>query len=241
MVPFGIVFYSWSPSLFEWKPTFSFERRITLFFFFWCIRSWRSFNSAQSQKNCNLVITQSYNAECCKSGTYLPYFSHQETSLNIGSLKRASPLEKCLALYQNIRSKYFSSFFTIRSAHTISKYVIHSSWRRGEIRLNLDLHNECNMWDTMCKGQWNQLHLYANLSFMWRISSRFNLATPSNTSKSFEINKHIQKAHCTSLSICKTPGRALIDVFNNPSGTEGYLSWGYLSKKLEFFTPYWYK
>ena len=32
--------------------------------------------------------------------------------------------------------------------------------------------------------------------------------------------------------------RALIHVFNNPSATEGYLSWGYLSKKLEFFTPY---
>jgi hypothetical protein len=36
------------------------------------------------------------------------------------------------------------------------------------------------------------------------------------------------------------PGRALILVFNNPSATEGYLSWGYLSKKLEFFTPYQY-
>ena len=35
-----------------------------------------------------------------------------------------------------------------------------------------------------------------------------------------------------------SPGKALIDVFNNPSATEGYLSWGYLSKKLEFFTPY---
>jgi hypothetical protein len=34
------------------------------------------------------------------------------------------------------------------------------------------------------------------------------------------------------------PGRALIYVFSNPSATEGYLSWGYLSKKLEFFAPY---
>jgi hypothetical protein len=34
------------------------------------------------------------------------------------------------------------------------------------------------------------------------------------------------------------PDRALIHVFNNPSATKGYLSWGYLSKKLEFFTPY---
>ena len=34
------------------------------------------------------------------------------------------------------------------------------------------------------------------------------------------------------------PGRALIHVFNNPSATEGYLSWGYLSMKLEFITPY---
>jgi hypothetical protein len=30
----------------------------------------------------------------------------------------------------------------------------------------------------------------------------------------------------------KCPGRALIHVFNNPSATEGYLSWGYLSKKI---------
>ena len=37
------------------------------------------------------------------------------------------------------------------------------------------------------------------------------------------------------------PGRALIHVFNNPYVMEGYLSWGYLSKKLEFFTPYHYK
>ena len=36
-------------------------------------------------------------------------------------------------------------------------------------------------------------------------------------------------------------GRALIHVFNNPSAAEGYLSWGYLSKKLEFFTLYQYK
>jgi hypothetical protein len=36
------------------------------------------------------------------------------------------------------------------------------------------------------------------------------------------------------------PGRALIHVVNNPFATEGYLSWGYLSKKLEFFTPYQY-
>jgi hypothetical protein len=28
------------------------------------------------------------------------------------------------------------------------------------------------------------------------------------------------------------PGRALRHVFNNPSATEGYLSWGYLSKKI---------
>ena len=33
-------------------------------------------------------------------------------------------------------------------------------------------------------------------------------------------------------------GRALIHVFSNPSATEGYLSWGYLSKNLEFFAPY---
>ena len=33
-------------------------------------------------------------------------------------------------------------------------------------------------------------------------------------------------------------GRALIHVFSNPSATEGYLSWGYLSKKLELFAPY---
>ena len=38
-----------------------------------------------------------------------------------------------------------------------------------------------------------------------------------------------------------SPGRALKHVFNNPYATEGYLSWGYLSKKLEFFTPYKYK
>ena len=37
------------------------------------------------------------------------------------------------------------------------------------------------------------------------------------------------------------PGRALIHVFDNPSAPEGYLSWGCLSKKLEFFTPYQYK
>lgn len=48
VVPFGIVFYSWSSSLFEWKSTFSFERRITFFFFFWFVPSWRLFNSAQS-------------------------------------------------------------------------------------------------------------------------------------------------------------------------------------------------
>ena len=35
-------------------------------------------------------------------------------------------------------------------------------------------------------------------------------------------------------------GRALIHVFNNPFATDEYLSWGYLSKKLEFFTPYQY-
>jgi hypothetical protein len=35
-----------------------------------------------------------------------------------------------------------------------------------------------------------------------------------------------------------SPGRALRHIFNNPSATEGYLSWGYLSKKLELFTPY---
>ena len=39
----------------------------------------------------------------------------------------------------------------------------------------------------------------------------------------------------------RNPGRALIHVFNNPSATEGYLSWGYLSRKLEFFTPYQYR
>jgi hypothetical protein len=43
------------------------------------------------------------------------------------------------------------------------------------------------------------------------------------------------KAHWSSEG---APGRALIHVFNNPSATEGYLSWGYLSKKLEFLTPY---
>ena len=37
------------------------------------------------------------------------------------------------------------------------------------------------------------------------------------------------------------PGRALIHVFNNPYATEGYQSWGYLSKNLKFFTPYQYK
>jgi hypothetical protein len=37
------------------------------------------------------------------------------------------------------------------------------------------------------------------------------------------------------------PGRALRHVFNNPSATEGYLLWGYLSKKLELFTPYQYR
>ena len=36
-------------------------------------------------------------------------------------------------------------------------------------------------------------------------------------------------------------GRALIHVFNIPSPMEGYLSWGCLSKKLEFLTPYQYK
>ena len=39
----------------------------------------------------------------------------------------------------------------------------------------------------------------------------------------------------------KLLGRALIHVLHNPSATEGYLSWGYLSKKLEFFTPYKYR
>ena len=34
------------------------------------------------------------------------------------------------------------------------------------------------------------------------------------------------------------PGRALIHVSKNPYAMEGYLSWGHLSKKLEFFTPY---
>jgi hypothetical protein len=34
------------------------------------------------------------------------------------------------------------------------------------------------------------------------------------------------------------PGRALRRVFNNPFATKGYLSWGYLSNKLELFTPY---
>ena len=38
-----------------------------------------------------------------------------------------------------------------------------------------------------------------------------------------------------------SPCRALIHVFNNPSALQGYLSWGYLSKKLESFTPYKYK
>jgi hypothetical protein len=38
----------------------------------------------------------------------------------------------------------------------------------------------------------------------------------------------------------KGPGRALRHVFNNPSATKGYLSCGYLSKKLELFTPYQY-
>jgi hypothetical protein len=37
------------------------------------------------------------------------------------------------------------------------------------------------------------------------------------------------------------PWRALIHVFNNPYATEGYFSWGYLTNKLEFFTPYQYK
>ena len=32
-------------------------------------------------------------------------------------------------------------------------------------------------------------------------------------------------------------GRALIHVFSNPSAIEEYLSWGYLFKKSEFFTP----
>ena len=43
-----------------------------------------------------------------------------------------------------------------------------------------------------------------------------------------------------SSSCVVAPGRALIHVFNNPSATEGYLSWGYLSNKLEFFTLYKY-
>ena len=34
------------------------------------------------------------------------------------------------------------------------------------------------------------------------------------------------------------PRGALMHVFYNPYATEGYLSWGYLFKKLEFFTPY---
>ena len=45
----------------------------------------------------------------------------------------------------------------------------------------------------------------------------------------------------TSVGFRVSPGRALIHVFNNPSATEGYLSWGYLSKNLEFFTPYQYR
>ena len=37
------------------------------------------------------------------------------------------------------------------------------------------------------------------------------------------------------MSSMHSPGRQLIHVFNNPYATEGYLSCGYLSKKLEFF------
>ena len=37
------------------------------------------------------------------------------------------------------------------------------------------------------------------------------------------------------------PGRALIHVFNNSFAMEGWLSWGCLSKILEFFTPYPYR
>ena len=60
------------------------------------------------------------------------------------------------------------------------------------------------------------------------------LILETRTRASHNINK-------TLLLIHFHPGRALIHVFNNPTATEGYLSWGYLSNKLEFFTPYKYK
>ena len=40
----------------------------------------------------------------------------------------------------------------------------------------------------------------------------------------------------------KVSCRVLVHVFDDPSVTElEYLSWGYLSKNVEFFTPYEYR
>ena len=61
----------------------------------------------------------------------------------------------------------------------------------------------------------------------------FKLHTFGHGSREF-LNFHWLRV----LSHVHAPGRALIHVFSNPSATEGYLSWGYLSKKLEFFAPY---
>jgi hypothetical protein len=55
----------------------------------------------------------------------------------------------------------------------------------------------------------------------------------------FMLPNYVTKEHAIVHN--KIPGRALRYVFNNPSATEGYLSWGYLSKKLELFTPYHYR
>ena len=56
------------------------------------------------------------------------------------------------------------------------------------------------------------------------------------------VTSHSKPSHRSLIPLCCvftwSPGRALIHVFNNPYATEGYLSWGCLSKKLEFFTPY---
>jgi hypothetical protein len=61
----------------------------------------------------------------------------------------------------------------------------------------------------------------------------FNYGNMWKSHAQFSVSKDMKKKN--------NPGRALIHIFSNPSATEEYLIWGYVSKKLEFFTPYLYK
>ena len=89
--------------------------------------------------------------------------------------------------------------------------------------------------------EWNDRMFYHE---QWHQSKMRHLIMCSKVAwarvvKFVKINAYLAEALLKGFD--QTLGRTLIHVFNNPSATEGYLSWDYLSKKLEFFTPYQYR